>query len=99
MLEPNLERFRESRWKGRPYKRNFVDDIFGGFTKIQNNVKTLDVFAEENGIHHVDYLKIDVEGSEYEVFQGSRSLLASTRIIKVEICFIPFRKGQKLFPM
>ena len=40
-------------------------------------VTTLDEFCREQGIAHVDMLKVDVEGGKLLVFQGARSLLAS----------------------
>jgi hypothetical protein len=97
VLEPDLERLREIVWKGRSYKKNFADDIFANYNKICVEAQTLDPVASKNSMTHIDYLKIDVEGSECEVLDGSRALLPSTGVIKVETCFIPFRKGQKLF--
>ena len=41
-------------------------------------VTTLDLYASQNGIASADFIKIDVEGSEYMVFAGSRQLLASS---------------------
>lgn len=35
----------------------------------------LDKYLEREGIHHVDFIKIDVEGAELEVFKGARLLL------------------------
>lgn len=97
MLEPDLERLREIIWKGKRYQKNFGEDIFSAYRKIQVPVRTLDTFVSEAKLRYIDYLKIDVEGSEYEVFAGGRNILARTGIIKVETCFIPFRKGQKMF--
>jgi len=42
-------------------------------------VTTLDLFAEENAIDSIDFLKVDVEGGEYSVFEGGRRLLQSSR--------------------
>ena len=97
VLEPDLERLREIVWKGRAYKKNFAEDIFANYSKICVETQTLDGVASKNSMTHIDYLKIDVEGSEYEVLDGSRALLPHTGVIKVETCFIPFRKRQKLF--
>lgn len=97
MLPPNEERLREIRWKGETYKRNFGDDVFPVEKTVEVEVKTLQDFAKEKSLSFFDYLKIDVEGSEYEVLRGAGDLLHSTGVIKVEVCFIPFRKGQKLF--
>lgn len=43
-----------------------------------------------------DYLKIDIEGAEGEVFAAAPRTLASLIAIKTEISFLPFRKGQAL---
>ena len=57
----------------------------------------MDHFVKQNNIDYIDYLKIDVEGFEYEVLEGAKSILNNTGVIYVETCFIPFRKNQKLF--
>jgi hypothetical protein len=42
-------------------------------------VKTvsIDDYVHEHGIQRVDCIKIDVEGAEYEAFQGATKLLSS----------------------
>lgn len=97
MLEPDLERLREIIWKGRRFEKNFGEDIFSNYRKIQTPVRMLDTFVREKKIRYIDYLKIDVEGSEFDVFAGGRQILKNTGVIKAETCFIPFRKGQKMF--
>lgn len=97
ILPPDLERMREIVWKGRSYLRTLADDVFAGYETIEVELRTLDDFAQEHALDHVDYLKIDVEGSEYEVLEGTRALLPRTGVIRVETCFVPMRKGQKLF--
>ena len=49
---------------------NQYDDVF---INLYENVeiKTIDKFFEENKIKHCDFLKIDVEGSEFEILGGS----------------------------
>lgn len=46
-------------------------------------VTTLDHYASQNGIASVDFIKVDVEGSEYRVFAGSRQILASSPSVVV----------------
>lgn len=95
--EPNFERLREIKWKGRQFYPNFGESVFNVIREEPVEVRTLDWFARENAVQHIDYLKIDVEGSEYEVLAGAGDLLNNVSLLKVEVCFIPFRKDQKLF--
>ena len=44
----------------------------------------------------IDYLKIDIEGAELEVFKSSSSLLNDVLAIKTEVSFVEFRKDQPL---
>jgi len=44
----------------------------------------LDDFCRENGIHHIDFLKIDTEGSEWDVIQGASTLFANRAIGAVQ---------------
>jgi len=47
---------------------------------IEFPVTTLDQYAEQHGIRHIHFLKVDVEGSEDAVFQGCSRLLADHSI-------------------
>jgi FkbM family methyltransferase len=42
------------------------------------------------------YLKLDVEGAELEILQAAPRTLAGLLALKVEVSFLPFRKGQPL---
>ncbi len=97
LLPPNVERLREIRWKGRTYDVDFAADVFTVERTENVEVRTLASVARDHGIEHIDYLKIDVEGAEYEVLEGAGDLLDRTGVIRVEVCFIPFRSGQRLF--
>jgi FkbM family methyltransferase len=41
-------------------------------------IKTLSSFCAETGIDHIDFLKIDVEGLDYHVLLGGRSIIQAT---------------------
>jgi FkbM family methyltransferase len=47
---------------------------------VQVRTTTLDAFATEHAIDYIDFLKVDVEGFELEVFKGAVGLLDSARI-------------------
>ena len=54
----------------------------------------LDDIAE---IDAIDYLKIDVQGSELSIFQNGRTRLGKTLVIQTEVLFLALYKGQPLF--
>lgn len=97
MLKPDVERLKEIHWKGDLYKNNLAEDVFPIEKVVNVEVDTLHSFAKEKSLSYIDYLKIDVEGSEYEVLEGAGDLLNNVGVIKVEVCFIPLRERQKLF--
>jgi FkbM family methyltransferase len=97
LTEPDFTRLREIKWKGRRYQANLGDDIFRVVKILPVEVRTLDWFCTENKLEYIDYLKIDVEGAEYEVLEGASGILSKVGVIRSEVCFIPFRKNQKLF--
>jgi FkbM family methyltransferase len=56
--------------------------------------RTLDSIEE---IEELDYLKIDIQGDELDVFQNGRSKLAKTVLIPTEVSFIPLYEDQPTF--
>lgn len=45
-------------------------------------------------IEQIDFLKIDIQGSELSVFQGGRSKLSQAVVIQTEVSFVPLYKEQ-----
>jgi FkbM family methyltransferase len=48
--------------------------------KIKVPVTTVDKYAAENGIDHIDLLKIDTPGFDFEVIKGAAAMLSAGRI-------------------
>ena len=48
-------------------------------------VKTLDDYAQAQGLRQVDILKLDVEGVELDAMRGARQVLAGVRLIFLEV--------------
>lgn len=96
LLEPNLERLSEITWKD-----GFVEPdysaIFAVERVIQIPTRTLDALGAEANVSHVDYLKLDVEGAEYDVLAGGRALLSTVGVVRCEVSFIPFHLGERVF--
>lgn len=58
------------------------------------STKRLDDLDE---VQNADYLKIDVQGAEVDVFNGAENLLADIMIIHTEVEFVPLYIDQPLF--
>jgi FkbM family methyltransferase len=58
---------------------------------------SLDRFVADHGIGDIDFLKIDVQGAELDVFQGGASALRSALFIVCEVEFVPIYERQPLF--
>jgi FkbM family methyltransferase len=70
-------------------------DIWGEVISQEKVVtKKLDLISE---IEEIDFLKIDIQGGELNVFQHGREKLANTAIIQTEVSFIPLYEGQPTF--
>jgi FkbM family methyltransferase len=62
--------------------------------RVEIQTRRLDDITE---IETLDYLKIDVQGSELAVFQSGKAKLANTLVIQTEVSFITIYKGQPTF--
>jgi FkbM family methyltransferase len=47
---------------------------------VEVNADTLDVILKQNGINQVNWIKIDVEGAEFEVLKGSTEMLSGENV-------------------
>ena len=56
-------------------------------TPIQVVCTTLDTYCEKSGVEHIDFLKIDVEGAELQVFRGAKRLLTERRVTYMQFEF------------
>lgn len=58
---------------------------------------SLDYFVKSNDITDVDFVKIDIQGAELDVFKGGLKALQNTLLIVSEVEFIPIYINQPLF--
>ena len=58
---------------------------------------TLDDFVDQNKIGGIDFIKIDVQGAELDVFQGGKNTLNNVLKIVTEVEFVPHYINQPLF--
>lgn len=50
------------------------------------DVDSLDNIIEENQLPYPDYLKVDIDGSEYAFLQGSPKVLQNCKSMVIELC-------------
>jgi hypothetical protein len=62
--------------------------------KFEVNTHRLDDIAQ---VSKADYLKIDVQGAECDVFNGAQELLKDILIVHTEVEFVPLYNDQPLF--
>lgn len=55
-------------------------EMEAGMSTEAIQIQTLDAYCEENGIVHINFLKIDVEGHEMAVFKGASNMLSNQKI-------------------
>lgn len=68
-------------------------------SKINIPITTVDEFCQENDISKIDILKMDVQGAELKVLEGSIKMLKhrSIKMIYTELYFVPQYHNQPLF--
>jgi hypothetical protein len=76
-------------------------DLFGrpplheDLRTLEVDVVTLDAALDGRRFPHLDYLKLDIEGIEYEVLEAAPRCVESAFALKVEASFLEQRTGQK----
>ena len=75
-------------------KRNRAD--IAQYTTITVETDLLDNYTKD--LEVIDFLKLDTQGSEYEVLLGGLETLTKTKELKVEVEFDQWYKGQKIAP-
>ena len=66
--------------------------------KLQVQTTTLDEWADKQGIDHVDFLWLDLQGYELAVLKASPQILNSVRAIHMEVSLKETYKGVPLYP-
>ena len=79
-------------------KRYYRADILDVVAETTIECKTLDDLAKAKLIpDRIDYLKLDTQGSEYDILRGGHHLLRQTSIVKCETEFVQLYEDQPLF--
>lgn len=71
-----------------------LDHLVTVKTKKISTVKLDEVLAN---VERLDFLKLDIQGFEYEALSNAVDLLSRTLVVHCEVSFMEIYKGQKLF--
>lgn len=77
--------------------KNWGENLLDTVEIIKINSITIDEFVEKNSIEIIDILKIDTQGTEYEVIQGASKTIEQNKIklVYLEIIVISTYKKQR----
>jgi FkbM family methyltransferase len=67
--------------------------------KETTKTETADNFFRSQNVEHIDFLKLDTQGTELEILKGASEYLGEARIavIKTEVSFVPVYRNQCTF--
>lgn len=90
--------------EGNEYGNSGISSLKTGLTTDERNfqdikvkVVRMDDFLREHKIEQIDFLKLDVEGVNYEVLEGFGPDLSRVKAIQIEGEYRQYWEGQKLF--
>ena len=61
-------------------------------------MRTIDSWAESNGVERVDFLWLDMQGYEIEAQSGASRILPSVAAIHMEVCNVELYERAPLYP-
>jgi len=86
------------------YKNSGISSLRDGLTTNEKNFIRVDVemtrmdnFLKKHNIESIDFLKLDVEGMNYEVLEGFGKLLPQVKAIQTEGEYKQYWEGQKVY--
>ena len=65
--------------------------------KEKVTVKTIDTWALENNVDHVDVMWLDMQGAELKTLQASPNIMKTVKVIYTEVNFIELYEGCGLY--
>lgn len=102
--ENGLANFNAIDIENNEYANSGISSLREGLTTNKNNFINVEVqtirmedFIRKNNIQQIDFLKIDVEGMNYEVLEGFADKLSIVKVIQTEGEYKQYWKGQKTY--
>jgi len=87
-----------------PNRKGTGDSYYKEMTGIYTDLKprtmvteTLDEIVERDALQYPDFIKIDTQGSEVDIFRGATNVLKNTGVIHVEMPILEYNRGAPKF--
>ena len=77
--------------------RNGLKTNKKNFINVEVDLIRMDDFIQQYNIESIDFLKLDVEGMNYEVLEGFGEYLSYVKAIQTEGEYVQYWEGQKLY--
>lgn len=78
-----------------------LTDHFSNLSELMQVVKTVEMQTHRLDdipeVRKTDFIKIDIQGAELQVFQSAKHVLANTLLVQSEVEFVPLYQNQPLF--
>ena len=65
--------------------------------KIDIKVMTIDSWAKKYNLNHIDFMWLDLQGSELDVMKAAPNIMATVKAIMLEVEFVEAYKNQPLY--
>lgn len=66
-------------------------------TKIDIKVVTIDSWAKTHNVDHIDFMWLDLQGSELDIMKAAPTIMATVKAIMLEVEFVEAYKDQPLY--
>lgn len=76
---------------------NHLPEIYYNDAPMMLPCITLDDWALQQGVDHIDFMWLDMEGAEYYALHSSLKILCTVKVIITELNFRDFRVGHTLY--
>lgn len=70
--------------------------MYDTIAEVEVETVTLDSFIKENNITHIEILKLDAQGGEFDIIKGAKEILSNEKVslIYTELIMCPTYKSQ-----
>lgn len=80
------------------FRENSASEVVAGnFKEVRLLTQTIDSVVRKHSLGAVQFLKLDLQGSEWLVLQGARQTLLSVEVIQTEVHLVNYNEGAPKF--